>query len=570
MNNNKEKSKLYKREYNNTVDNSTKDAFSTELMVNENDINTKAVNLIEQALNLIETKAFDKAIYLMRRAIGFFNQINKKEKVEAIRKRISEIYILNEQSGGDFEDKNQKQQLLIKLHEPTQDIDLPININEEKLSEKELSNEAIKAIREAKILIEIEEFDEALVKYDEAIKIYKRTNKESKIQQIYELIEKCFDYKSEFLKKPKITAPHKVDIVDKADIQIKEREDLEKLKRIIELERKKEEEESFKQKLDNLVNHANTLEREYESEKKKAIKDGKLLKIEAPYQQIIEIYQEIQKLLINRGWKDSAKIYVDQIKLCKEKLAGDKKLREIEVQKIQKQKDYDANLKFRNFEEQKGPEAQKLRAAQEKYQKELEDEFFQKQITEVIDNVEKMAREYEIRRTKAIKEGKLDFESVYPKLIKFYNEIIRKLHNRGWIAQIKPYQESIEILKDKQKNDERLREVEAQKIMKQKEYEDFIKADNGVVRSKVRTVAFETQINEMIDEAIKIERKYEIAIRRGIIDESPPYKKIIEIYIRVRDMLIKAGKADDAKIYNEQIDLAKLKLGKRKLITSKI
>ena len=134
MNNENEKSKLYKREYNNTVVNSTKDAFSTELMVNENDINTKAVNLIEQALNLIETKAFDEAIYLMRRAIGFFNQINKKEKVEAIRKRISEIYILNEQSGGDFEDKNQKQQLLTKLHEPTQDIDLPININEDKLS----------------------------------------------------------------------------------------------------------------------------------------------------------------------------------------------------------------------------------------------------------------------------------------------------------------------------------------------------------------------------------------------------------------------------------------------------
>lgn len=562
MNNDKEKSKLYKREYYNTVDNSTKDAFSTELIVNENDINTKAVNLIEQALNLIETKAFDKAIYLMRRAIGFFNQINNKEKVEAIRKRMSEIYILKEQSGGDFEDKDQNQQPLIKLHEQTQDIDLTINIHEEKLSEKDLSDEAIKAIREAKVLIEVEEFDDALVKYDEAIKIYKRTNNESKIQQIYELIEKCYDYKSEFLKKPKITAPHKVDIVEKADIQIKEREDQEKLKRIIELEHKKEEEESFQQKIDNLVNHANKLEREYDSEKRKAIKDGKLLNIEAPYQQIIEIYQEIQRLLINRGWKDSAKIYVDQIKLCKEKLEGDKKLREIEVQKIQKQKNYDANLKFRDFEEQTGPEALKLRAAQEKYQKELEDEFFQKQITEVIDNVEKMSREYEIRRTKAIKEGILDFKSVYPKLIKIHNEVIRKLHNRGWIAQIKPYQESIEILKDNQKNDERLREVEAQKIMKRKEYEDFIKADNGVVRTKVGTVTFETQINEMIDKAIKIERKYEIAIRRGRIDETPPYKKIIEIYTRVGNMLIKVGKADEAKIYNEQIELAKLKLEK--------
>jgi len=521
------------------VKNSTKPAFPPEL--NENEIIGKATNLVEQALIKIGAKDYEEAIVLLRKAKGFYSQIDNKEEIEAIRRRISEIYILKEQP---------------------REIDLEVTDNENKEPEVELSDKAIKAIREAKILIEIEEFDDALNKYDEAIVIYKRTNNESKIAQIYELIDKCYDSKSEFLKKPKLMAPQKEDIIENTAIQRKELENQEKLKRIFDLERKKEEETNFENKINRMVNHANKLERDYESEKKKAIKEGNLLESEAPYQQIINIYNEIQKMLVERGWGESANQYNAQIKFCEEKRENDQKLREIEIQKVQKQEEYDAHLKIKENGEQRA-ENHKLKAAQQKYQKDLEDKFFQTQITEVINNTERAAYEYEKKRTKAIKEGALDFESIYPKLINVYNQIIDKLKKRGWVEQTSIYSNEITILEDKQKSDERLREIEAQKIIKQKEYEQFIKVNNHKIQPKINVEISETQIYDLIDQAIQKERKYETAIRRGK-NESPPYGEIIDIYTKVKDVLVKMGKPEEAKIYDEQIDLARMKFQKSK------
>lgn len=522
----------------NDDNNSTKPALSPD----ENEINKRATNLVEQALIKIGEKFYEEAIVLLRKAIGFYTQIDRQEEIEVIRRRISEIYIIKEQS---------------KV------IDLEANDNENKEPLVELSDKAIKAIREAKILIEIEEFDDALNKYDEAIEIYKKTHNESKIAQLYELIDKCYDSKSEFLKKPKLMVPQKENIIEKVALQRKELEDQRKLKRILELERKKEEEANFEKKINSMVDHANKLERDYESEKKKAIKEGNLLKTQAPYQQIIKIYHEIQKLLVDRGWGESANQYNDQIKFCEEKSENDQKLRKIEIQKVQKQEEYDAHLKFKENGEQRA-EAHKVKAAQQKYQKELENEYFQTQITEVINNAQRAAYEYEKKRTKAIKEGTLDFESIYPKLINVYNQIIDKLKKRGWVDQTRIYSDEITLLKDKQKNDKRLREIEAQKIMKQREYEQYIKVNNDKVQPKINVDKFKTQIYDMIDQAIQKERKYETAIRRGK-HESPPYEEIIDIYTKVKDMLVKMGKPEEAKIYDEQIDLARMKFQKSKV-----
>lgn len=538
MNDDNNKNKSYTEE-SDIVKNSIKPASSPDL--SEIEINGKATNLVEQALMQIETKSYEKAIALLRKALGMYTQIDKQDEIEAIRRRISEIYILKEQS---------------------KDMDLQVIDNNDKIAEDELSNRAKKVIREAKILIEIEEFDDALNKYDEAIEIYKKTHDESKITQIYELIEKCYDSKSEFLKKHKFMVPQKEDIIEKAALQRKELEDQEKLKRIEELERKREEEANFEKKINSMVDHANKLERDYKSEKKKAIKEGNLLKTQAPYQQIINIYHEIQKLLVDRGWGESANQYNAQIKFCEEKSENDQKLREIETQKVQKQKEYDAHLKFKENGEQRA-EVQKLKVAQQKYQKELDDDYFQKQITEVINNAQRAAYEYEKKRTRAIKEGTLDFESIYPKLINVYNQIIDKLKKRGWVEQTKIYSDEITILKDKQKNDERLREIEVQKIMKQREYEQFIKVNNNKVQPKINVDKFENQIYDMIDQAIQKERKYEIAIRRGK-NESPPYGEIIDIYTKVKDILVKMGKPEEAKIYDEQIDRARKKFQKSK------
>ena len=95
MNDDNKKNDFYTEE-SDIVKNSTKPAFPPEL--NENEIIGKAINLVEQALIKIGAKLYEEAIVLLRKAKGFYSQIDKKDEIEAIRRRISEIYILKEQS----------------------------------------------------------------------------------------------------------------------------------------------------------------------------------------------------------------------------------------------------------------------------------------------------------------------------------------------------------------------------------------------------------------------------------------------------------------------------------------
>ena len=76
-------------------------------------------------------------------------------------------------------------------------------------------------------------------------------------------------------------------------------------------------------------------EREYE----KAIKKGKF-ELECPYLEIIEIYETIKEKLAEKGWTDQTPLYSRQILALRNKLEKDRKLREVEAQKAQKQKNH--------------------------------------------------------------------------------------------------------------------------------------------------------------------------------------------------------------------------------------
>ena len=64
----------------------------------------------------------------------------------------------------------------------------------------------------------------------------------------------------------------------------------------------------------------------------------------------------------------------------------------------------------------------------------------------------------------------------------------------------------------------------------------------------------------MVDKAIRLAREYEFAVRRGNTEIKSPYPEIIEIYTKVRDMLLEKGFNDQAEIYNKQILFYKKKL----------
>ena len=684
----------------------------------EMDMSDKAEKLIREAKILIEIEEFDDAIDKYDEAIKFYKEIGNESAIEKIYELIEKSYDYKTE----FLRKPKYEEKLAEKDDHEQYIE--ISEKEQKLREFEetksnlekITNQAYELMEQGSKLIESYDFDGSLELYEEAAKLFNEVNWTYELQKVQSTIIQIKKDKEVFLKELELKKEQKDNEIelkvkqeehlDEVAKKRKEIEEEEKSKKLIEIESKREEEENFNNQITLMLDNAENMAREYELEKKNAIKNKTLLDLEPPYHEIVEIYNNIRDMLLKRGWGKQAELYRDSIRIASEKLEQDKKLRVIEAKKIENQQEYEDTIRTKIGVGETESKIGKLKAAQERYEKQLEDEFFQTQITEVVKNAEKLAHEYELKRSRALKEGNLDFECVYPELIKTYIEINDKLLKKGWVKQTNIYSNQIKIYNEKIKQDEKLRaveeskkdkqklyeetfkskssvdelnldveklkavqdkyekeleneffqkqvsevidnaekraheyerkklealkegnldfdciypelievykevrdmllkrnwlkqaepfidsiricqekltqdmklrEIEAQKIQKQLEYEEFIKAKKEVVRvkvdankekavkNKVMNKKFETQIYEMVDRAISMERKYELAVRRGKIIESPPYETIVEIYTKVKNMLLEEGRDDDAKVYNKQIDVALQKLEKIK------
>ena len=243
---------------------STKESLFADLTEMEDEITTEAIELVEHALSLVDSQYFDDAIEILRQAISLYSDLGRNDEIDTINQKISEIYILKEQVFKEVESKSTKspeeleaqyidqEQIIeksvedlsytpeilieeahklveidefdeaidkydeaIKLfREYKKDseiekvyelIDKCYNAKAEflKKPKEDLSHKAEDLIEEANQLVKRDEFDEAIDKYDEAIKLFREYKKDSEIESVYELFDKCYDAKAEFLKKPK-------------------------------------------------------------------------------------------------------------------------------------------------------------------------------------------------------------------------------------------------------------------------------------------------------------------------------------------------------------------------------
>ena len=121
-----------------------------------------------------------------------------------------------------------------------------------------------------------------------------------------------------------------------------------------------------------------------------------------------------------------------------------------------------------------------------------------------------------------------------------------------------------------------MRKVEAGKIEKQREYEEMLKVrkekpkistdigsstlDKYEYKKEFKKELIQKEISSLVDKAIRLAREYESAIRRGNTEMESPYPEIIEIYTKVRDIVLKSGLNDQAEIYNKQIQFYRKKL----------
>ncbi|MFX0141814.1 MAG: hypothetical protein ACFFDN_49715, partial [Candidatus Hodarchaeota archaeon] len=397
------------------------DNILNDLIKLEDETINEALDLMEHALSLVDSKQYDRGIGYLRKALGLYQQIDRINEINAIRQKISEIYILKEEQTKEIEEENFLEEINVQNIE---------NDLLQKESVKILTLSSEELIEEAEKLIYIEDFDEALDLYDEAIKKYREANKESEIERVYELIENCYDAKAKFLIRPKkeVSKTEKEALVEEK-LKSAEFERNQKIKMY----------EEMKDKETKISNQGYEL-LEKASEFKKLFNFDKASEL---YNQALNLFKEIKR---ERDVQEIQKTIIN-LKIEKERF-----LKELEIRKKKKKKEIELETKNSAGIDQKAKEIKEQREM-EKFIKlteiekiKQEEEEFQSQITEMVDEAESLNFNYEQYKKKAIKENKvLELEAPYPKIIEIYQNMRNALHERKWMDQAQIYSNQIRI-----------------------------------------------------------------------------------------------------------------------------
>jgi hypothetical protein len=511
----------------------TKEAFFSDLGNMEEEIASEAYELVAHALSLLESQYYDDSIEILRQAIGLYEQINRKAEIEALLRKISDIYVLKENVFKESEIEADNG--FVNLGE----------ISPIEPSSEDLAFQAEDIILEAKNLVEKEKFESALDRYDEALNIFKSIDNQSEIKVINKLIEECYNKKAEFLR-----TKRKTEIVAQKTLS----EDELKAQRLRAFEEAKIREDQLSEQAFDLVGRATDYAKIHQ------------------YDDALRLYEEGARLFQDINWDNEHKKILTAIEQIK--IERDNYLKKVaSVQKEAKiQEDIEVEKEEEFLEKVKKEEEIKLQAEAKKIremaERRKEEEEFKKQISDMVNNAEKMAREYGLQLKKEIREGILTSVCVYPEIIKIYENIRSMVIERGWNDEAVIYTRQINHYSDLFEKDKKLREIEAQKAQKEKKYEDLLKISSYKPVSKISIVKKESeeknneieykkQIEDLINSAERMARDYDIAfkqaIKKGNLDIESKYPLIIEFYIQARNLATDKGWSEDVAIYSSQI-----------------
>ncbi|MCK4687390.1 MAG: hypothetical protein KAT66_04625, partial [Candidatus Lokiarchaeota archaeon] len=413
----------------------TKEAFFTDLIEMEDELASEAYELVEHALNLIASKYYDDGIETLRQAIGLYSQINREEEVKAINDKISEIYILKEREFRDIEAKPEEEIAELEIPKFTEEFAVS-NISQEIEKEQvevDRSGEAESVISEAQELVKMEDFEGALDKYDEAINIFEEINIPDQVERVYKLIEDCYNKKAEFLRRIK-----KEVVVEETKTEVEESPKMEEIQKEAKitsyLESKKREEELSTQAYDLLG-------------------QGAELAKKRQYDKALELYEEGFNLFNELNWNyEVKKVQATIAQLEEEK---DLYLKELDRIKLKREKEFklktkqDVLLEKHVKEIEKKKKIAKMEKVKELELQKMEDKYFQVQIANMVNEADKMAREYELAMKKAIKEGSIIETSTYHEVIQLYEKVRNLLIEKGWKDQVPIYTNQINIYYEK-------------------------------------------------------------------------------------------------------------------------
>ncbi|MFX1481291.1 MAG: hypothetical protein ACFFCI_24690, partial [Promethearchaeota archaeon] len=540
----------------------TKEAFFSDLMNMEEEIASEAYELVEHGINLIESKFFDDGIEVLRQAIGVYTQINRADEIKAINEKISEVFLLKEKEFrereiGTVHIEEGKEEL-----ELTEEIAIPDSEKEshERLSAEDLIVKAVDLLNEGKRLVESNNFEEALDNYDDAMDFFEEANNSKGVEKVFELIEECYNAKADYLRRVRKEEPS-VEVEEISSVEERQKE--EKLQQY--LLTKKQEEEISTQAYE-LIGRAAELAKT------------------SQYNQAIQLYREGADLFKQLNWTyefQKVQETMKQLEREREDMEVQVKMEQAKIEDLLEPQISQVEAIEQQVKEQEEEEKQaKLERLRSIELQRMETEYFKAQIDNLATEASRMAREYELAMQKAIKKGELIDECVYPKVIEIYKRVKELLIDKGWNNEAAIYDDTINVYIQKFEQDQKIRQIEEEKIIKKKEAEEVLKApiedkETGIKEEEIRILeerrevkmeiqSLREKIDEMSNRAERLARDYEVALRRGKFELECPYPEIINIYKSARQLATERGWETDAAIFLSQIQAYTQKLEKDK------
>ncbi|MBD3197124.1 MAG: hypothetical protein GF317_18865, partial [Candidatus Lokiarchaeota archaeon] len=356
--------------------------------------------------------------------------------------------------------------------------------------EEEIASEAYDLVAHALNLVNSGYYDDAIELFYQAIGLYTQINKNEEVNALKEKLEEIKELKTSHVERDvkvenEIPEGHKIDeiepisespeeeLISDADFEEIEIEDIDKGEKEEEVEEK-----IVEGKIQSFI-ESQKKEQEVSEKAYNYMGKAKDLVEANNFDEGIELYQKALELFKGLNWSheigELQKLII-RIKQQKEdflnRLANEREAREKEreaKEKVEEELEWKAELK-QNLEETKKGERLKSLEMQK-----FEEEQFEREIAKLVDKAERLAREYEISRKKALREGKLLESNPYPKIIEIYEDVRKQLLQKGWKQQASIYRNQVQIYQEKLQKDKKLREIEAKKAARQKEIDEMYK-----------------------------------------------------------------------------------------------
>ncbi|MEJ2294654.1 MAG: hypothetical protein P8Y23_07780, partial [Candidatus Lokiarchaeota archaeon] len=296
--------------------------------------------------------------------------------------------------------------------------------------------------------------------------------------------------------------------------------------------------------IDSMVNQAEKLAREYEI----GIKKGEF-DLECPYLQIIEIYDDIRKKVYSRGWQGEAEVYANQIRIYREKLQKDIKLRELEEEKQKNQLLYEESMKASPT-----TASSKYNTLKKEEKEPDENDLIFNQAMDIINKTENEVKSYELSLKKEI----LTISSPYLMAIENYEEARKLLMQIGWKEEALKLNDTISLYKQKKMRDDNLRKIEMEKLQKDtaksqinKKIEPkkiFAEEEKRIELEKVKQEKSKEAdfVFGLINRAESMAKEYELKKKEDILSLKSPYQEIINTYKVAQEKFKEIGWVEQA------------------------